>query len=117
MRLSDSFTMCTSHLEKISYLFKSNRPFYHLFLDHQALIIETIGAKLSHFNQEPKTTWKTHSIQDIILYHMTSFLIQGHVLPSTISKLNFIQEWVNLEEKKDWEMESVFKLEMEGLYL
>ena len=67
-------------------------------------------------NRNPRPPGK-HSIQDIILNHMTSFLIQGHVLPSTVSKLNFIQEWVKLEEKKDWEMESVFKLEMEGLYL
>ena len=39
------------------------------------------------------------------------------MLPSTVSKLDFIQEWVKLEKKKDWKMESAFKLEMEGSYL
>lgn len=28
-----------------------------------------------------------------------------------------MQEWVKLEKKKDWKMESAFKLEMEGPYL
>ena len=44
------------------------------------------------------------------------------VLSDEIAKKFFfffflIQEWVKLEKKKDWKMESAFKLEMEGPYL
>ena len=55
---------------------ESNWPFYPLFIDHQGLILYSIGDKLSHFNQEPKTTWKTHGIPYGFFFHLRTYAPQ-----------------------------------------
>ena len=109
---SDTSEMSISKTEIKPYLFEANRPFYHLFSDDQALVIWSMGDKLSY--QQPKTSRKIHHVVDIILCHMVLFFISAYMFPCTVDKLDFPQDWLKLEEKYNLEVRLAFILEVEG---
>lgn len=84
----------------MAYRFASNGPSYHLFADDQVFITQTIVPKVSHSGQEPDTG---RNIQCSACPIMSQgfFFIKESVLPSTFSKLGFVQDWVKLADRKD----------------
>lgn len=110
---SDTSEMSISKTEIKPCLFEANRPFYHLFTDDHALIMWSMGDKLSNFNQQPKTSKKIHRVVDIIPCHMVLFFISAYMFPCTVDKLDFPQDWLKLEEKHNLEVRLAFRLEVE----
>lgn len=83
------------------HLLEYSRPFYHLCIDDQVLVMCTLAWKLPNFSQQPKTKEKsTYSVYHSVPY--CALIMEGYIIPSPVCKLDFPWKLLKLYNRHNW---------------